>query len=143
MSALFIGPNESDALKAALARARTKPIPWPVLKQMLPIQRPGSLDIADRKPGAPERPPSEQVELPPGWTVAISVEEQPPGLLLHISISSPHQRLPHPEAVKLILAELGVTLTDSLSHWDEEFLVDGRPGGRAINLLFPLPGGVQ
>jgi hypothetical protein len=136
MTALVLGTEEIASLKAALARARIQPIPWAVLETIMPAQqsRP-RLDLADRKPGAPERPPAEMVMLPLGWTVAVSVEEQPIGKLLHVSISSPRRRLPHPEAARMILSVLGVNMDDSVKLWDEEYVIAGK-SGRAINLLF-------
>lgn len=135
MSVLFIGPEEREVLQRTLAQARANPIPWDLLKQTIPAnQDTDTLDLADRNSDSPDRP--RMAIISGGWSVTISVEEQPAGWFLHISISSPRHRLPHPEAVKLILEAIGLDLDNAARGWDEEFLVNARSSGRAINLLF-------
>jgi hypothetical protein len=72
-------------------------------------------------------------EVPVGYKVVLSVEEQPVGLCYHVSVSvSRPGKLPHPLAVDEILKRLlGKTIKDSIKTWQEE-------GHRSsINLLLP------
>jgi hypothetical protein len=134
---LFIGPDEQDALKAAVELARKKPL---TIHQVM--QRAKSMDqstdvvtLAQRKT-VPEPRYVQQVELPVGYRVAISFEEQPAGMCLHLSMSSGAPgKVPHPDAVKMVLQAIGVDLKDCVRAWIEEFLIDGKPGGNAVNVV--------
>ena len=134
---LVIGPETLREIETAIARARMNPIPWQTLKATA-VDTPGPmLALKDRKPGA--RPASIFVEIPFGFRVAISFEEQPVGLCRHISISvetSPQGKLPHMEAVKAIAEAFGIDIAKdynsaTTSTWVEEFA----PGEFAINVL--------
>lgn len=134
---LFIGPDQERALIEAVAKARAHPYPWELLKRTLPVnQETDTLRLEDRQ-GEDVRPRSHVVELPPGWMVCISCEEQPAGILLHVSISDPRNRAPGPGSLRLgaILTAAGID-KPLARHWVEEFLIDGKPGGHALNLLF-------
>lgn len=75
---------------------------------------------------------TEQVLLPNGYRVAIGFENQPPGLCLHISMSSPKKgKVPRPEAVGMVLEAMGVEGQPARA-WLEEF----EPGRYAPNLVF-------
>ena len=66
-----------------------------------------------------------------GWLVALSCEEQPIGLCLHLSMSTPTptKTMPRPEALQMVLDVLGGT---PVKRWVEEFKVDGVAAGRAL-----------
>jgi hypothetical protein len=137
MRALLIGDEEKTAILAAVERARAKPIPWATLRGVIGGENtPGFLGLADRVPDH-ERPPSEQVDIPIGYRFCVSYEEQPAGVLAHFSISvNAPNKLPHETAARMILAAAGFNLDKADNAWVEEFLINGKPGGLAINLLF-------
>ena len=88
---IIVGETERAALKAAMARARTHPMPWEVVKREITDHQETDTEPVEDRPPAPERPPSEYVDLPFGYVVAISFEEQPAGMCLHVSVSGPWQ----------------------------------------------------
>ena len=82
---IIVGETERAAFKAALAHARSHHVPWEVLQR-------GIADFEDGDTANVEDLPvtrSEFVHLPFGYVVAISFEEQPSGMFLHVSVSSP------------------------------------------------------
>jgi hypothetical protein len=90
------------------------------------------LRLADRKPGYVERPLSQQVIIPHGFRAAFSIEEQPGGLVRHLSVSvdeGADQRMPNPMQFEMIAAEFGFTSFDQ--GWTEEF----DPGRWAVNVV--------
>jgi hypothetical protein len=136
MTALLLDAMEQDRIKAAVARARSRPIPWSAL-QGFAVADPGpTLALADRPEGF-KRPPSEHVIVPCGYRVAISFEEQPAGLCRHVSISiedaDPRYPLPNPHAVAMIASACGFKSwpPNPGRMWREEFA----PGQWAINVL--------
>lgn len=138
--ALIIGAKEVNEIRAAFDRARTNPIPWEVLQhKIVPQQNVDVLTLANRRPGQDERPASEQVLIPYGYRMAISFERQLAGLLAHFSFSVEGGKpgaMPNPISVKMMLDVVGFNIRDVDSSWTEEFLIDGKPGGLAINLVF-------
>jgi hypothetical protein len=142
---LIIGKTEIEAVQAAYARARAHPIPWDVLQdKIVPQQGVDVITLANRRAGQDERPASEQVLIPDGYRMAISVEQQPAGLLAHFSFSVEGGKpgaLPNPTAVEALLEIVGFYIKQAEKMWQEEFLVDGKPGGLAINLLFMIDEG--
>lgn len=141
MTAFFIGPDEQAAICAAIAIARTRMIPLDVVRRMaIPDEAAAKpvVTLADRARVGDERVnrQSQHVELAMGWRLSISCEEQPAGICLHFSLSSPKAgRIPRPEAMKLILEAASIVPKGEPHAWLEEFLVDGRPGGIAVNCL--------
>src|ERR1700720_3854405 len=88
---ITVGETERSELKAAMARARAHPVPWEVLKHGITEQNGTNTGHVEDQPLAHERPPAEFVDLPFGYVVAISFEEQPAGMCLHVSVSGPWQ----------------------------------------------------
>jgi hypothetical protein len=73
--------------------------------------------------------------LPLGWRVAITVEEQPAGRLLHLSMSAPvNGRVPNEHAMRMVIEACGFKLDDCARGWLEEF----EPGWNALNVLIFL-----
>lgn len=143
---LMIGANEKAAIRAAMERARAKPITTEqVLKMAVSNQMATKVTLADRRPEH-ERPPSEHVAIPYGYHLAVSFEQQPAGLCLHLSMSvETKDRLPNPAAIALMtdecLAVLGIGSIREVAPkgghtWIEEFAIDGKPGGLAFNVLY-------
>jgi hypothetical protein len=129
---IIVGETEREALKAALARARSHQVPWEVLQR-------GIADSQDGDTASIEDPlvtPSEFVDLPFGYVAAISFEEQPAGVFLHVSVSSPWPRVaPNMMVCAMIFNALDVQ-AEADDVWTEEFLIDGKPGGRAFNAVW-------
>jgi hypothetical protein len=138
MSVLIIGVKEQAAIKAALARARKRPIPFDVRAVMTIDQTTDVVTLEERRKSGGDfvRPKSEQVMLPIGHRLAISYEEQPAGLCLHLSMSiDKPNRVPRPEALDMVMQACGLDRQPDRT-WVEEFTIDGEPGGIAINILF-------
>jgi hypothetical protein len=162
---LSIGQNEQKALLEAVERARAKPL---TLQQVMRgaksvDQSTNVLTLAERKM-MPEPRHAQHVELPYGYRVAISFEEQPAGMCLHLSMSSSTPgKVPHPEAIAMVLAAIGVTRSATCRYpdcdggyatgychadcrsttasrtWIEEFEIDGETGGLAVNVVMLDP----
>lgn len=139
MSVLIIGEKEEREIKAAVARARANPIPWKVLQGIIPAAQ-GPVLTLENRVEEHARPASEHVLLPMNHRFAVSVEEQPAGLILHVSFSyDVRGKLPHPGALMMVLkaADLDISLPPKDGQvWYEEFLIDGKPGGTAINVAY-------
>jgi hypothetical protein len=164
MTAFMLSSDDAARLKAAVERARTKTIPWDKMKASLPLnQDTDCLMLSDRvdlrapthappnpvgsmwpvlvpseectAEGEPVKHEVEQIVLPFGWRVAISSEEQPAGILLHISMSSPVKgRVPNEWAIEMVLNACGYKIKDVVRGWVEEF----EPGWEAVNMLIML-----
>jgi hypothetical protein len=130
---ITVGETERSELKAAMARARAHPVPWEVLKRRITEQDGSHRGHVEDQPFAHERPPAEFVDLPFGYVVAISFEEQPVGMCLHVSVSGPWPRVaPNMVVCATIFNALDVP-DEADDVWIEELLIDGRPGGRVFN----------
>jgi hypothetical protein len=125
----IVGQAEREAIKNVLARARSKPVPRNLVEQ-------GKLDpgrvlkLADR-PAGWERPASDHVMLG-SYRVAVSFEDQPIGLCIHLSASSARPGfVPGQQVMDAILSEFGIEKTMIGMSWLEEF----DPGHHAINVV--------
>jgi hypothetical protein len=139
MPVLMLNNEVLARIGAAVAHARAHPVPLSVLRTgAVPHTKP-VISLADRKPGY-ERPLSEHVLIPIGYRAAVSVEEQPTGMYMHLSISVDRAgKMPSPQAVIAIAAAFGIKwppVKDGAA-WVEEF----EPGQHAFNIIQPL--GVQ
>jgi len=127
---ITVGESERSELKAAMVRARAHPVPWEVLKRRI-AEQDGTNTEHEAKPLAHE--PAEFVSLPFGYVVAISFEEQPAGMCLHVSVSGPWPRVaPNMVVCAMIFNALDVP-DEAEDVWTEELLIDGKPGGRVFN----------
>lgn len=137
MTVFIIRPEDEAVLKAAADLVRDKPIPWSTIKPGIPSrQDTDEMTLADRV-GVPDvERPIVNVMLPLGWRVAISCEEQPAGILLHVSMSSPRSkdRLPRLEAMHMVVKACGLKAENICRTWIEEY----EPGKRAVNVLVLL-----
>ena len=133
---ITVGETERSELKAAMARARAHPLPWEVLRRRITEQDGTNTGHVEDQPLAHERPPAEFVDLPFGYIVAISFEEQPAGMCLHVSVSGPWPRVaPNMVVCAMIFSALDVP-AEADDVWTEEFLIDGKPGGRQFNVVW-------
>lgn len=137
MSILALTQKDLDAITAAIARARKRPIPWEVLKPRAVADDTPYLRLADRK-GTGQRPPAEMVELLFGYRLNISFEYQPAGLCQHISVSSPDaaNHIPNDHAMALLAKACGMQWPpgEMSRVWIEDFIA-GRKVGKAVNLV--------
>jgi hypothetical protein len=138
-SAFILGPDDEAVIREAARRALANPLTF---KTVMRVQKYGATDEdgvlhGDRPDDAPE---PQEVNLPLGWRLAISCEEQPFGLCFHLSMSSPTpaKTLPRPEAFKMVLDVLGCGESPGV-HWIEEFKERGRVAGRAVNVVVQVP----
>lgn len=75
------------------------------------------------------------ITIPVGFDVALSFEEQPHGMCMHVSISvADATMLPNPVAIEMITKLYGLIPPFDLV-WEEEF----RPGHYAINIVALAP----
>lgn len=151
MSVLIIGEPEEEAIRVALAAARARPVPRFLLESVGIVEQPKrALMLKDRKPGTEEMVgeyPAQKVRLGT-YRAAVSFEEQPAGLTLHLSVSSQAKGMvPHPLVMRTICEAFGFSrpLCDAIGReratafsperpfrvWVEEF----QPGHMAINVV--------
>ena len=132
--AIIINKTTRSELRAAMARAREHPVPWEELKRRITEQdRPDMRHVKDHAHGHPS---AEFVDLPFGYVVAISFEEQPAGMCLHVSVSGPWPRVaPNMVVCAMIFSALDVP-AEADDVWTEEFLIDSKPGGRTLNVVW-------
>lgn len=136
MSVLIIGPAEEKLIADAVEAARKNPIPWSVLKAIADGDETTTLLLGDRKVGVDEvrakyKPQNVMLGT---FRAAISFEEQPAGLLRHLSVSTRKGKIPHLEVMKMVLPAFGfsgIPLTRPGRVWNEEF----EPGWFAINVV--------
>src|SRR5215469_14233253 len=76
---LLIDEAKCAEIRAAIERARDRPIPWDTACDVRVDKDAHVVKLADRPPG--QRPQSEHVQFSDGMLVAISFEYQPAGLL--------------------------------------------------------------
>jgi hypothetical protein len=136
---LVIGPTEQAAIKAAIERARQHPVTRAEIMQ-LRVPDKFHVTLADR--AGKRRSASEHVELPMGYLVAISFEDQPnAGLCIHVSISV-SGALPNPWAAEMIAKECGIPFKTGEPHgihvWIEDYCIEGVEAGKAVNMVHPV-----
>ncbi len=133
MRVLVLSETVMEQIRERAAAAKSKPISLERVKAGAQYEHfTAVLNLEDRKPDL-ERPPSECVEIPMGYRACYSVEEQPPGLYGHLSVSvETPGMLPNAYAIEAIAAAFGLHKVEA--KWLEEF----SPGHHAVNLLGPL-----
>lgn len=133
MSILCIGPDEKEAIQRATEIARANAIPWEQLKDYVLDSNREVVKLGDRPKGF-ERVQSQNVLIPVGYRAAISFEEQPAGILKHLSISvATKGKIPNVHAIIMIAEEFGFAVGKAGEGrtWLEEFA----PGHFAVNLI--------
>jgi hypothetical protein len=146
MPVLIIGIEEQEKIKEALAKARAKPMPLSVMKEIAMDDRKNPtnvLTLEDRdKSGKLEairkEYPSRPVQLGM-YVAAISFEEQPSGLFKHLSISSDRPgKVPNEYAMQMVAEAFefsGWPPTRPYRIWMEEY----EEGRSAINVVEKEP----
>lgn len=135
MAILAIDTKTTRAIKLAVERARKRPVPWETMAEFAVGDYVPDLKLSDRKPGFKRVIASQFVDIPFGYRAAISFEEQPAGLMRHLSVSVDRKgMLPSPESVLVIAEVFGFVMPLDLGTgrmWLEEF----EPGQRAVNVV--------
>jgi hypothetical protein len=142
MPVLVIGEYEKKQIKEALESARAKPMPWELMKDIVTDDREKptmTLSLEERRnvellAKAKKEYPSYPVIMGQ-YMAAISFEEQPAGLMKHLSVSSKNKgMMPNEYVVQMICEEFGFSgwpPTKPHRLWIEEF----DPGHHAINII--------
>ena len=93
------------------------------------------MKLSDRKPGVEAiTNRAVSVLIPMGYRAAISFEQQPAGLIRHLSVSvDTPGALPNPIAVNFVLQAFGFDAIEAGTSriWTEEF----QPGHSAVNIV--------
>lgn len=148
---LVIGESERAEIKAAVQRARANPVPWEAMQAIALGDDRSTLPLAERPEATSDvrrKYPSQHLMLGT-YHAAISFEEQPAGLMRHLSISSRLPgRLPGPEVMTMVCEAFGfstivcgsfmggLTLIDHPARvWLEEF----ERGHEAVNIIELVP----
>lgn len=129
---LIINQAVKAEIVAAIERARANPLPLAETMKIAILDDRTELKLADRK-GRPQRFNSQGLLLPGGFQVSFSFEEQPAGIVRHLSVSvDTPGKFPQPAAVEMIAKEFGFSgfPPDGGKVWMEEF----RPGHYCINV---------
>lgn len=118
-----------DEMKARIQRlidaAQANRIDLPTLKKIAAGELPPPGDI-----------PAHICFLPFGWKIVFTIEQQPNGWFLHMSVSvDSKDKVPNPIAVQEIATILGFPSLDQCMVYPEKF-----PGGTAINVMCPVGG---
>jgi hypothetical protein len=140
---ILITPEKQDEIAAAIERARANTIPWEKIRDHAVNDHKPTLRLADRR-DPHWRPPSERICFDGGVEAAISFEEQPAGIMRHLSVSAPNSsRVLDPTTFALVAKEFGIELDLRIRDggdpfggkpgrfWTEEFA----PGEYAINVI--------
>jgi hypothetical protein len=145
MGVLIIGPDELIAIEHSIAQARANPVPWEVMKKVAVDDREnptGTLDLKDR--GNPElideirsKYPSRSVVLG-SYIAAISFEEQPAGMLRHLSVSVVDPRskdVPNEHVIREIMDLFGFSGFPVLKRPGRMWLEEYAAGRYAFNAM--------
>ena len=136
MSILIIGPAEEKLIADAVAAAKKNAVPWAVLKAVADGGPTATLLLGDRKVGVDEvrAKYAPQNVMLGTYRCAISFEEQPAGLMRHLSISTRKGKIPGLEVMAMVLPAFGFSgfpLERPSRVWNEEF----EPGWFAVNVV--------
>lgn len=137
---LAIGPNEREHIEIAIAAAKAKPVPWEALQATAqPANPSGALELKDRiNADAVARVrreyPSQHVQLGT-YRCALTFEQQPSGLMRHLSISTLRPgTLPGEDVIAMVVEAFGFSGFPPFrpyNVWLEEF----EPGHHAVNIV--------
>lgn len=148
MSVLIIGHEENETIATAITRARARPTPWAALQNIVDDSEKPTMWLKDRPPGVRDvklEYPSQHLMLGT-YRVAICFEEQPAGMMRHLSVSSHNKHaIPGPQVIAMVCEAFGFSgtlckaFTDDDGHpvnavariWVEEF----EPDHHAVNIV--------
>lgn len=132
MGILLIDEGVRSRVREAHASALAHPVPRAWIEANAAAAA-GKVDLADRPEGF-SRPRARVVQLGSGLRANLSVEDQPAGLVRHLSISTDGPGLLPSQAVTAIVMGLfgfPPPPDQACRYWLEEF----EPGHRAINAI--------
>ena len=112
MTSLLIGPDEKAKIAELRAFAEANPLD-PVSVIALAAENLDNVrDVMHMY----------SIDVPIGFHVTYSQENQPPGLCHHLSVSIDRaDKMPHPETVEMILQEFGMEpIAQSINVWIED-----------------------
>ena len=125
--ALVITPEVREQMKEVIANAEANPTSLETLALLVA----GELQPDHVNKG-------KTLDIPMGFHVVFTHEHQPNGVLRHMSVSIALEgRVPHPEAVRMLMEEMGFLLPlEECLFWEE----DCGNGNVAINVVEPVDG---
>jgi len=130
MRGLVIDDNVRREIEAAVALAASRPVPLEVVMSFSKNEHADHIALADR-PADVRRPESQHVFIPIGYRASISFEQQPSGLVRHLSVSVDRPGMvPNMLAVGMLAEAFGFQHGAPRQIWSEEF----EPGQFAINV---------
>lgn len=118
-----------------MARARVHAVPWEEVKHGTAARE---ATITGHIGDFREESSAEFVNLPFGYVVAITFEEQPAGMCLHISVSGPWPRVPPNMMVCAMVFGALDLAAEADDVWTEELLIDDSPSGCALNAVWVI-----
>lgn len=134
---IFIGPDEKAKLVDLVARAAASPTDyWTLLALVAATEQGHGAKVAEMNKAL-------TVEIPVGFTVTLTYEEQRPGVMCRhasIGVRTTPGRAPSPEAVTMIMTELGFVNSLGRLPTYMEYPPDGTG---VINLIEPLDGDMR
>lgn len=141
---LMMTDKDTDAVADATMRAMANPVPWAVLQHYLTEPDPKGNIIHRDDPKCLAREQTETVEFPSGHRLNVTAEEQPAGICLHLSMSTPNPKetLPSRETM-LFFTGLAVGACGSakkpraedIRMWIEDYTNGDEVVGRALNVI--------
>lgn len=135
MRALVIGPTQKAAIAALIAKAAEHVTPLDAVKRAAQFRS---------QTGVGENAMNEAltIEIPNGYTVTYTHEEQPGGVCRHmsVSVSDAPRRGPNPHAVAMLMEEFGFKNPFGGAHM---WLDEGELRAVIVNVLEPLDGNMQ
>ena len=136
MAAFLITPEDTLKIREASRLAISRPLMLEDVKRIAGMATEEDGVISGDRPA--DLPVPQVVDLPLGWRLNISCEEQPTGLYLHLSMSTPTpaKTLPREEALQMVLDAL--KLGNPVLAWIEKFKDDFGVVGKAVNMLVPV-----
>ena len=138
MAIFMIGANDIPRIKEAGRLAIASAIPLETVRRMATKATEDAEGVV-RGDRAEDMPEPQTIILGYGWRLNLSCEEQPRGLYLHASLSSPTpgKTLPRQEAMMMVLDTIG-GCGKPVAGWVEEYKEDGVVIGKALNVLAPV-----
>lgn len=136
--AIHIDGAARSRIEAAVAKARETPVPLAWVMAQARRSYGGSVGLADRPEGF-RRPPSRSVDLCRAHRANFSFEEQPSGLVAHLSVSvGTPAVVPASDDLLAIAAAFGYPGQETATSraWTEEFA----PGEMSVHLVWLDPG---
>lgn len=134
MTAFVVTTEKQREVVAAIAEARANVVPWSATRHLAVATETDTLLLSERPPGSERRPASIAVHFDGGITVAISFEEQPIGIIRHVSFSTGRpgeDHLVHPVIAAMICRLFGVGWPPRNGRcWVEEY----QPNYFAVNV---------